>query len=267
MLMIGQSSLTCLASSQSASMPFSLLALTRRTELAHVLQRVGEVHHAPLAEQEVVLELGREALPELERVLVDRRGLVPQVVGPDDRGVPRHVAAGQPAPFEHGDVGDAVVLGQVVRGGQTVSTGADDDDVVATAWGRGCARGSPGATAARSAIAGLRRVEVRVEREPVGEGGRPAPAAPRDVVVEVGRRRAVAMMSATSRNSSSPNPRVASAGVPIRRPEETIGGRGSNGTALRFTVMPTGPAGPRPAARRGRSRAGRPARGARRCRR
>ena len=46
------------------------------------------------------------------------------------------------------------------------------------------------------------------------------------------------MMSATSRNSSSPNPRVASAGVPIRSPEETIGGRGSNGTALRFTVMP-----------------------------
>ncbi len=46
------------------------------------------------------------------------------------------------------------------------------------------------------------------------------------------------MMSATSPNSSSPNPRVARAGVPMRRPEETIGGRGSNGTALRLTVMP-----------------------------
>ena len=32
---------------------------------------------------------------------------------------------------------------------------------------------------------------------------------------------------------------MASAGVPMRRPEVTIGGRGSNGTALRFTVMPT----------------------------
>jgi len=31
---------------------------------------------------------------------------------------------------------------------------------------------------------------------------------------------------------------VASAGVPIRRPDVTRGGRGSNGTALRFTVMP-----------------------------
>src|SRR5690606_30113062 len=50
---------------------------------------------------------------------------------------------------------------------------------------------------------------------------------------------AVPMMSATSRKSAVSNPRVASAGVPIRRPEVTIGGRGSNGTALRFTVMPT----------------------------
>ena len=46
------------------------------------------------------------------------------------------------------------------------------------------------------------------------------------------------MMSATSLERAASNPRVASAGVPIRRPEETIGGRGSNGTALRFTVMP-----------------------------
>ncbi len=46
------------------------------------------------------------------------------------------------------------------------------------------------------------------------------------------------MMSATSVNSASPKPRVASAGVPMRRPDVTIGGRGSNGTALRLTVMP-----------------------------
>ena len=45
-------------------------------------------------------------------------------------------------------------------------------------------------------------------------------------------------MSATSVNSTSPKPRVASAGVPMRRPEVTHGGRGSNGTALRLTVMP-----------------------------
>ena len=42
----------------------------------------------------------------------------------------------------------------------------------------------------------------------------------------------------TSVKSSAWRPRVASAGVPRRRPLVTIGGRGSNGTALRLTVMP-----------------------------
>ena len=50
--------------------------------------------------------------------------------------------------------------------------------------------------------------------------------------------RAAQITRAISRMSSASNPRVASAGVPIRRPEVTIGGRGSNGTALRLTVMP-----------------------------
>jgi hypothetical protein len=47
------------------------------------------------------------------------------------------------------------------------------------------------------------------------------------------------MISATSVNSASRKPRVASAGVPIRTPEVTIGGRGSFGTEFLFTVMPT----------------------------
>ncbi len=45
--------------------------------------------------------------------------------------------------------------------------------------------------------------------------------------------------SAISRRSSSTRPRVVSAGVPIRRPEGFIGGRSSNGIALRLTVIPT----------------------------
>ena len=59
-----------------------------------------------------------------------RRALVPQVVGPDQGGVAGHVAAGEPAPLQHRDVGDAVVLGQVVRGRQAVAAAADDDHVV-----------------------------------------------------------------------------------------------------------------------------------------
>src|SRR5690349_14931828 len=50
--------------------------------------------------------------------------------------------------------------------------------------------------------------------------------------------RAATMTSATSSKSSGWNRRSASAGVPMRNPEETIGGRGSNGTALRLTVIP-----------------------------
>lgn len=95
-----------------------------------VVRVVRQVQHAALAEQDVVVQLLGQALPQPQRVLVDRRALVPQVVGPDDRGVAGHVAAGQPAPLQHRDVGDAVVAGQVVRGGQAVPATADDDHVV-----------------------------------------------------------------------------------------------------------------------------------------
>jgi hypothetical protein len=78
--------------------------------LADVLQGVGEVEDAALAEQEVVVQLGRQPLPLLERELVDRRALVPEVAGSDDRGVAGHVAAREPALLQHGDVGHAVVL-------------------------------------------------------------------------------------------------------------------------------------------------------------
>ena len=46
------------------------------------------------------------------------------------------------------------------------------------------------------------------------------------------------MIRPTSWKSSACSPRVASAGDPTRRPLETMGGRGSNGTALRLTVIP-----------------------------
>jgi hypothetical protein len=81
---------------------------------------VGEVQHPALAELEVRAEVLLEPLPELERVLVDRRALVPQVVGTDHRGVAGHVAAREPALLDDADVGDPVVLRQVVGGGQAV---------------------------------------------------------------------------------------------------------------------------------------------------
>ena len=98
--------------------------------LADVVQVVGQVDDAALAEQQVVVELLGQPLPELQRVLVDRRRLVPQVVGADHRRVAGDVAAREPAALEDRDVGDPVPLGEVVGRRQAVAAAADDHDVV-----------------------------------------------------------------------------------------------------------------------------------------
>ena len=118
--------------------------------LADVAQVVGQVHDPALAEEQVVVELLREALPELEGMLVDRGALVPQVVAADDRGVAGHVPAGQPAALDDRHVRDAVVLREVVGRRQPVPAAADDHDVVGRLRARGDAR------AGRDAGAGAR---------------------------------------------------------------------------------------------------------------
>jgi hypothetical protein len=107
-----------------------LVGLDAPHALTDVLQAVGEVEHTALLEQDRVVEVVLEAFPQLERMLVDARALVPQVVGPDQGGVAGHVAAGEPTAFQHRDVGDAMVPGQVVRRGQPVPPATDDEDVV-----------------------------------------------------------------------------------------------------------------------------------------
>ena len=214
MFRMGQSSLTCCGSSHSASTPLSLLALTRRT-LSRTSPRVWARFITPrwLNRKSYSSSSGQD-LPQLQRVLVDRRALVPEVVGADDGGVPGHVAAGQPALFQDGDVGHPVVLGQVVGGGQTVSAAAHDHGVVG-GLGSGLRQRKSGCSGRCSVVivllqsvlpqAGCRRAgaEMRVEREPVGEG---ADASAQfsggfvaEFVVEAGDMRAEAMMSATSR--------------------------------------------------------------------
>ena len=110
--------------------PVELVRLDSAHAVPHVLQSVREIQHAPLAEQDRIAQVFLQALPELQRMLVDRGALVPQVVGPDQGRVAGHVAAGQPPLLQHRDIGDAVVLGQVVRGGQAVTAAADDDNVI-----------------------------------------------------------------------------------------------------------------------------------------
>jgi hypothetical protein len=52
------------------------------------------------------------------------------VVGAYHRGVAAGVAAADPAFFQHGHPGDAVILGQVIGRSQPMAAAADDDRIV-----------------------------------------------------------------------------------------------------------------------------------------
>jgi len=98
--------------------------------LAQLMLIVGEAEQAALAEHDVEVERLAQALPQLEGMLVEVRALVPEIVRAHDGGVATGVAAADPALLEHGDVADAMLLGEVVGGGETVAAAADDDHVV-----------------------------------------------------------------------------------------------------------------------------------------
>src|SRR5690606_30207802 len=102
-----------------------LVRLDAAHGFADVTKGVGQVQHAALGEQEVVFQVFGQLFPQLQRLLVDAGRLVPEVVRADDGGVAGHVSTGQPALFQDGDVGDAVVLGQEVCGGQAVAAAAN----------------------------------------------------------------------------------------------------------------------------------------------
>src|SRR5262249_53906772 len=83
-----------------------------------------------LGEHHVVIEFQREPFIELDTFIVKGDTLRRAVVGADDGRVPAAGAAAQITLVEERDVGDAVVLAEVVSNGQTVNAGADDYDVV-----------------------------------------------------------------------------------------------------------------------------------------
>src|SRR3972149_3652455 len=101
MFTIGQNDLTPSGSSHSASIPASRFAYTVRPG-----RRVSELQETPLVEEDVVVELRRERLPELQGELVERHTLVPQVVGTDDGRVPDGVPVPEPAALQNGHVLD-----------------------------------------------------------------------------------------------------------------------------------------------------------------
>ena len=88
------------------------------------------IEHAPLAHHGVVVEVLLQALPQLHRPLIERNVAGKEIVGADDGGVAPDIAASEPTLLQHGNVGDAVFLGEVERRRQPVPTAADDDDVI-----------------------------------------------------------------------------------------------------------------------------------------
>ena len=120
-------------------------------EHLRVVHRVREHHDPAGGEHDVVVEHLREVLPQLHRVVVERGALIEQVVRADDRGVAAGVAAADPAFFEHRDVGEAVLGGQIVGRSQPVAAAADDDGVVGALGLRTAPLRLPAALAGRPA--------------------------------------------------------------------------------------------------------------------
>ena len=115
--------------------PFGLHALQHvgmhRAQIApHLVMGLGQHQQAARAEHDVVVQILAERLVQRARLFIKRRRGVLQVVGADDRGVAPGVAAAQPALFDHRDIGDAVVLAEVIGRGQTMAACADDHHVI-----------------------------------------------------------------------------------------------------------------------------------------
>ena len=111
--------------------PEQLVDLGALLHRVHRAVGVGEREVAALREHQVEVELGREPLVELHARAVERGALGRAVVRADDRRVAAGGARADVRLLEHGDVRDAVVLGEVVGGREPVRAAADDHDVVA----------------------------------------------------------------------------------------------------------------------------------------
>ena len=98
----------------------------------NVMGVVRQHHHAARRIHHVVVQLLRQALPQLQRVLVEGGRFLPQIVGAHDRRVAAGVAAPEPALLEHGDLRQPVLLGQVIGGREPMPARPDDDRVISS---------------------------------------------------------------------------------------------------------------------------------------
>ena len=96
----------------------------------HLALGMGDGDHATLREHDVVVDLARQPLVEFQGIVVERDALGVEIIGPDRAGVAAGIAAAEPALLDHSDIGDAVVLCQIVGRGEAVSAAADHHRVI-----------------------------------------------------------------------------------------------------------------------------------------
>jgi hypothetical protein len=71
-----------------------------------------------------------QAFPKFHGKFVERNIAREQIIGTDNRGVAANVAISKPAFFQHRNASDAMVFGQVISRGKTMTTPADNDDII-----------------------------------------------------------------------------------------------------------------------------------------
>ena len=91
---------------------------------------MGHRKVATLGIKQVQVQVSRQILKQVDAGLIEAGALGREIIGADDRRVATGSTATQVAFFQDGDIGNAVVLGQVVGSRQAVPTAADDDRVV-----------------------------------------------------------------------------------------------------------------------------------------
>ena len=91
---------------------------------------MGKGQVAPLGEHDVEVEVRGERLVQPDRTVVEPHAFGGQVIGPDYGGVPAGTAPAHVALVEHCHLANPVIGGEIVGRGETVDSGADDDDVV-----------------------------------------------------------------------------------------------------------------------------------------
>ena len=85
---------------------------------------------SPLRIHDVEINLVRQPLIKLYRLGVKANARGGEVIGANHRGITRRIAATQVGFLQHGNVRDAVILGEVIRGRHTMPPAADNHHVI-----------------------------------------------------------------------------------------------------------------------------------------